>query len=268
MVLPYLSIIRPLNCLMAAFAVYVASLIAGLQFYPSAHVIYALVSVFLICAGGMVINDYFDVEADRINKPQRPIPSGKISKTAALIFSIVLFGFGAAVSYLINIFTLAVSILASVLLILYAWKLKRLILAGHLAISGLVALTFIYGGLINLNYLPVLSLAMLAFLSNAGREVYKSIEDIMGDKKAGVQTLPIKYGVIRARAIASIFVLFAVILSFLPYFLRIFSEVYLFFVAIADIIFVSAVVFRRFSSKLCKLAMFVALFAFFAGSMA
>lgn len=265
--LAYATIVRPLNCLMAAVAVYVASLIAGLNFYPILPVVLALLSTFLICAGGMVINDYFDVETDRVNKPQRPIPAGKISKTTSLIYSFLLFAIGVYVSYLINIFTLIVAILASALLILYAWKLKKVILIGHLAISSLVALTFIYGGLINLNYLPVLSLAILAFLSNAGREIYKSIEDILGDRKVGMQSLPIKYGVLNARKIASIFLLFAIVLSFLPYFLGIFREVYLFFVAIADIVFLAAVVGPlKFSAKLCKLAMLVALFAFFAGS--
>lgn len=263
--LAYVTIIRPLNCLMAAFAVYVASLIAGAPF--GMPVIYALISTFLICAGGMVINDYFDVEIDRVNKPARPIPSGKISKTKALIFSVALSIAGIAVSYLINIVSFAVAILASALLILYAWRLKKVMLVGHLNVSMLVALTFIYGGLINLNYLPVLSLAILALLSNVGREIYKSIEDVLGDKNAGVQTLPIKYGVIRARVMASLFVLFAIILSFAPYFLNIFSQVYLFFVAIADIIFLTAVVGPlKFASKLCKLAMLVALLAFFAGS--
>ena len=265
----YLTIMRPLNCLMAAVAVYVASLIAGLAFYPTLPIIYALVSVFLICAGGMVINDYFDVEIDRVNKPKRPIPSGKISKTTALIYSYLLFGIGVYISYLINIFTFIVAILASALLILYAWKLKKAMMIGHLTVSSLVALTFIYGGLVNLNYLPVLSLAMLALLANTGREIYKSIEDIMGDQKAGLQTLPIKYGVIRAKMIASIFVLFAIILSFLPYFLGIFSDVYLFFVAITDIIFLAAVVGPlKFSAKLCKFAMLASLVAFFAGSIA
>lgn len=265
----YLIIIRPLNCIMAAIAVYIASLISGLSLYPTLPVIYALASVFLICAAGMVVNDYFDVEIDRVNKPQRPIPSGRISKRKALAYSYLLFGIGVYVAYLINVFTFILAIIASALLVMYAWKLKKIILIGHLAISTLVALTFIYGGLINLNYLPTLSLAILAFLSNVGREIYKSIEDELGDKTAGLQTIAIKYGVIRARAIASIFLLFAIVLSFLPYFLKIFGEVYLFFVAIADIIFLAAVVLPvKFSAKLCKFAMLLSLLAFFAGSLA
>ncbi len=269
MAFAYLTILRPLNSLMSVLSVYIASVIAGLGFYPGTPVLYALVSVFLISAGGMVINDYFDVEIDRVNKPSRPIPSGKISKTTALGYSYVLFGAGVYLSYLINAFAFSVAVLASALLILYAWKLKRVTMLGHLVISALVALTFIYGGLVNMNFIPALPLALLAFLSNTGREIYKSIEDVMGDKQAGVQSVAIKYGVTRAKAVASIFLLFAIILSFVPFFLGIFGEVYLFFVAIADILFLAAVVGpARLSSKMCKIAMLVALIAFLAGSTA
>ncbi len=267
--LAYIAITRPLNGLMSVFSVYAASLIAGLSFFPELPVIYAMASVFLISAGGMVINDYFDVEIDRVNKPNRPIPSGKVSKTAALGYSYVLFGIGIYLSYLINVSALITAIFASALLILYAWKLKRVMMLGHLAVSALVASTFIYGGLINMNYMPVLPLALLAFLSNTGREIYKSIEDVLGDRQAGVQTLPIKYGVPRARASASLFLIFAILLSFAPFFLGLFGEVYLFFVAIADIIFLAAIVGPlKLSSKLCKLAMLAALIAFFAASLA
>jgi geranylgeranylglycerol-phosphate geranylgeranyltransferase len=123
--------------------------------------------------------------------------------------------------------------------------------------------------MVNFNYVPLLPLALLSFLANTGREIYKGIEDVLGDKQAGIQTLPLKYGIIRSRLIASTFILFAIALSFLPYFLNIFGHVYLFFVAIADTIFLAAVVVpAKFSSKLCKIAMLVSLAAFFFGSIA
>lgn len=266
----YLTIIRPLNCFMSAFAVYVGSLIAGLPLYPSMAVIYALIAAFLICSAGMVINDYFDVEIDRVNKPKRPIPSGQITKKTALAYSLILFAAGMGLSYLVNIYAMSVAAIVSTLLILYAWRMKKMILIGNLTISLLVSLTFIFGGLVNLNILPVLSLALLAFLSNTGREIYKSIDDVMGDKKFGINSLPIKYGVLRARMIASTFILFAVILSFVPYLLNIFrlGEVYLFFIAIADIVFLASVVYTKRSAKMSKIAMLLAMVAFLAGAVA
>ena len=87
----YLEVIRPLNCLMAALAVYIATVIAGGSFYPADIVIYGMASVFLICGAGMIINDYFDTDIDRINKPDRPLPAGRIKKNIALSYSAVLY---------------------------------------------------------------------------------------------------------------------------------------------------------------------------------
>ena len=68
--IPYITITRPVNGLMSVFAVYIATLVAGMPIYPEFSVILAMLSVFFINGGGMVINDYFDVEIDKINKPQ------------------------------------------------------------------------------------------------------------------------------------------------------------------------------------------------------
>jgi len=259
----YLRILRPLNCIMAVVAAYIGALISGLNFIPDLILIYAFISVFLICAGGMVINDYFDVEIDKINRPNRPIPSGKMGKYTALIYSILLFAVGLYFAFRINYTALGMAVFAAAVLVAYAGYFKKVILVGNILVSALVALTFIYGALINMNYMSTLFLALLAFLSNTGREIFKDAEDVLGDKKLHVISLPIKYGVHKARAAATLFIIAAVILSFVPFFLGIFGFVYLFFVTIADIVFVVAVsVPIRYSTKLIKIAMIVALIAF------
>jgi geranylgeranylglycerol-phosphate geranylgeranyltransferase len=262
----YIEVLRPLNCAMAALAVYIATIVAGAGFYPSDLVIYGMAVVFVICGAGMIINDYFDLEIDRINRPDRPLPSGRLKKNIALAYAVALFAIGVILAYMINVYTLYLSIFASLLLILYPAVLKKIILVGHLAISLLVALTFAFGGFIVMNYMPTLLLAFLAFLSNTGREVYKSIEDVLGDKKLGINSLPMKYGVIKAKTIASVFIIFAIIFSFVPFLLGTFGYVYLLFVVVADIIFLVAILLpTRFSAKACKIAMLIALVAFLLG---
>ncbi len=265
----YIQLIRPLNCIMAAFAAYIGIILSGLGIYPTLVYAYALAAVFLICAGGMAINDYFDFEIDKINRPKRPLPSEKVSRKSALLFSIVLFIIGIGLSYLIGKYALFIAAFASLLLIAYAWKLKKIMLVGHVAVSLLVALTFIFGATINMNYTGVLLLSVLAFFSNMGREIFKSINDIMGDKKMGVGSLPVKFGVIRAKLIATVFILIAIIFSFVPFLLKTFGTVYLFFVVIADMIFLLSIALPlKLSEKLCKLAMMIALIAFLVGAVA
>lgn len=263
----YLQIIRPVNGIMAAVGAWTGMLVAGATVYPTNTVLLGLLAVFFIQSGGMAINDYSDAEIDRINKPKRPIPSGKIKKRNALAFSLLLFAAGVFSSYLISYNALIVAALAAAILISYAAKLKKTLLLGHVMVSLLVAFTFIFGGIVAGNYTPALLMAFLAFVSNMAREIYKSIEDVLGDKRHDVKSLAIRFGVLKAKLVANAFVIFAVLFSFVPYLLGIFGVVYLFFVVIADIIFVLAVSSpARYSAKFCKLAMLIALFAFLAAA--
>ena len=265
----YFKILRPLNGLMSVFAVFIGALIAGAPIEPRTGLLLGFVSVFLISGGGMAINDYFDAEIDKLNRPDRPIPSGKMSKNAAIFYSAVLFVLGVAASYMISFDALIVAAVSSALLIAYAAQLKKTILVGNLVISGLVGLTFVYGGIIFSNYIPVLPLALLAFLSNTAREIYKTVDDALGDQKYNVNSLAIKIGVTNARIAANIFLIVAVIFSFVPYFLGLLGVPYLFFVIIADIVFMAATVAPvAYGSKLIKVAMLLALLAFFVGAYA
>ncbi len=266
--LSFIEILRPANCFMAAVAVYIGALVAGSGYVPGALLLYAMASALLICGAGMVINDFFDTAIDRVNVPERPIPSGRMKRNVALVYSVMLFAAGVALGYMINIYTTAIALFASSILVFYAWKLKKLPVLGNLFVSMLVALTFIYGGFVHGNYVPTLILAPLAFLANTGREVYKEITDVLGDRQHGAETVAVKYGVIKAKMVAAICVIFAIILSFLPFFLNMFGFVYLFFVVVADMMFMAAIIVpTKLAPKVCKFAMLVALLAFLAGGM-
>ena len=76
--------------------------------------VFGFASVFLISASILVLNDYFDVETDKINVPSRPIPSGLVSPAEALFFSILLLFGGLLLSYLINITVLLISIMLDI----------------------------------------------------------------------------------------------------------------------------------------------------------
>ncbi len=266
----FFRIMRPLNCVMAAVAVYISALISGAAAFtamPALPVFLAMAVVFLICSGGMVVNDIFDIEIDKINKPERPLPSGKMSVKSAKIFSAALFASGIAISYFINLYAFAVAIIAALLLAVYAWKMKKAMLAGNMAVSLLVGFTFVYGGLLNMNLAVVVPLAALAFLSNMGREIYKTAEDALGDKEGGAQTIAVKWGVLKAKRIASAFIITAVLLSFVPLVIGAFGISYLIVVLLADILFLAAVFSPvKRSAKLAKIAMLIALLAFLIGA--
>ena len=264
--LQYIKLLRPLNGIMSVIAVWIGSLLAAGPVIPGRALIYGMIAVFLVSGGGMAVNDIFDIDIDRRNRPKRPLPSGKVSTAKAKIYAALLFIIGNFFGLLLGRQEFAITLVSSILLIAYAWKLKKVLVAGHIAVSFLVALSFFFGGLIQGNILAPLWAGLLSFLANMGREIYKTIDDMMGDKQAHVHSLAIRLGALKTKTIASVFVIAAVLLSFVPYLLGTLGEIYLFFVIIADIAFVSAIGAPvKYSSKFVKAGMLIALLAFIFG---
>ncbi|MCK9410107.1 MAG: UbiA family prenyltransferase, partial [Bacteroidetes bacterium] len=91
---PYITLIRPVNFVITGLSILVACLLAGGTQQQLLIIVFASISGALIAAGGMVINDILDVDIDRINKPERPIPSGAVEKYDAMMFYGALTGAG------------------------------------------------------------------------------------------------------------------------------------------------------------------------------
>lgn len=181
-------------------------------------------STVCIAAAGNIVNDLYDLETDRINKPDKRILGRSISEksanTAYIILTIIGVGIGFYLSNLIGRpgFT-AIFIVISALLYLYATYLKDILLLGNIIISCLVAMVIIIVGLFDL--LPaitpenqptqsiifsiLLDYALFAFLINLLREMIKDQEDVNGDYNSGRNTLAIVLG--KARANKAIFII-------------------------------------------------------------
>ncbi|TQD25033.1 geranylgeranylglycerol-phosphate geranylgeranyltransferase [Methanolobus vulcani] len=283
----YLKLMRSGNCLMAAIAalvgVFIAYNIVSANISPDSYnIAFPFLSslkvflvVFLVTGAGNAINDYFDIDIDRINKPERPIPSGKISLKAALYFSLALFAAGTIIAASINMICGAIALVNSLLLIYYASTLKRTALLGNIAVGYLTGSTFLFGGAVFFEQggiKGVFVLFVLATMATIAREIVKDIEDIEGDREDGAQTLPIIIGPKKAAYLASLIGLIAVLASPLPYIQSLMTMRYLILVAVADILFAVAVYEilgknnPAKSSKMFKMAMAFALISFIAGA--
>jgi geranylgeranylglycerol-phosphate geranylgeranyltransferase len=251
----YLEILRPVNCLIAALAVFAGGLIAagGLAGAYSAEIIMAMAAVFLIAGGGNVINDYFDVEADKINRPKRPIPSGRMSRKAALVYSLILFAAGVALCAYVNTTCFAIAVINSVLLIAYSWSFQNKVLIGNIVISYLVGSVFIFGGAAAGGLTLTIILAFLSALAILSRELIKDLEDVEGDRKSFAtkkksgsaerfvrkgKEIKLRLGEKTSIAIAILSLLAAIGLSYLPYHYNILKLSYMGVVIPADIIFI------------------------------
>ena len=261
-----LRLIRPENCLMASVAVAIGFVIAG-GVEINMAIVLALVSVFIITGAGNTINDFYDAEVDRKNAPKRPIPSGAVTAKFALYMAIFLFLAGVVMAFFINLGCLILVGFNSSMLFLYARNLKGTVLAGNLSVSYLTASTFVYGGLVTMNPLVTVFLFLLAFLVNVGREIIGDIEDIKGDKKEGLVTLPIKIGEQKSWVVGTSFILAAVALSPLPYILNLLGAYYLVAVLVADAVFIASLAGKnpRRNQELTKIGFAIGLASFLAG---
>ena len=183
---------RPANVAIVIASVAVGSFLSGGPL--SSAVLLASVSAAFILAGGNCLNDVFDVGTDRINRPQRPIPSGRVSAKAALTCGWGLLAVGTGLSSMISGEALVIAASASVLLVLYGFWLKRVLLVSNLLVSGLGGLAFVFGGVAVGNTEGTWFPAVFAFLFHLGREVVKDAGDADGDRESGVRSVPVVFG--------------------------------------------------------------------------
>ena len=185
------------------------------------EMILGFLSVFLISATSLILNDYFDIESDKINAPQRPLPSGIVTKqdVVLLFCGVTILGF--ITSFLLSFQALLVVILAWAVGFLYNWHFKKTGLLGNLMVSFSVGMTFVFGGIaVDRPFeMVVWFFGIFALLINAGEEIAADAMDVEGDRKAGSRSLPVLFGRENAiRISASIFFL-VIVISFLPFLL-------------------------------------------------
>ena len=268
MMLSYLEVLRIPNAFISVFAVIVSAVLVG--FYHPLQILIACLAVFLISGGGMVINDYFDYTADKINRPKRALPSGRISRKNALVYSLILLTAGNALVLLLNFQMLVLSLLNTFLLVVYSWKLKKVMLIGNFTVSFASASIFLFGSLLSgAITATILILSLIAFSANTGREITKAIEDVRGDRRIKAKTLPVVIGNSFSAWVAIFFIIFAVLFSSLPYVFHLLSINYLYLVIVSDAMFLyscfAILISTHKSQQMMKMAMFVSLIAFLVG---
>jgi 4-hydroxybenzoate polyprenyltransferase len=171
----------------------------------------------LIAAAGYVINDYFDVNIDQVNKPKKNVVDKIVSRRWAMLWHFVLSGVGVILSLYVSIRThqwyIVLANLACVMLLFgYSVSLKRKLLSGNILISLLTAWVVLVICLSELRLFHSSNLsapvqdamhkivrlgflyASFAFILSVIREAVKDMEDVPGDVRYGSRTMPIRWG--------------------------------------------------------------------------
>jgi geranylgeranylglycerol-phosphate geranylgeranyltransferase len=267
-------LMRPINCAMMGFAVFVGAVLADPQFFNAEWlgVLYGFATGFMLTAAAMTINDYYDRAIDAINEPSRPIPSGSVSVRESLAFVLALSVAGFFFAYLTSVLCLVVAAISWVVVVTYVTVGKRSGLPGNFLVSTCVAIPFIYGSIAVLNYVPlsVLLFTLMAFLSNTGREITKGIVDVKGDEAEGIKTLAVRYGERNAAVTAALFYVSAVALTPLPWIMNLVSFWFIPLVLVTDIGLVasSALLLRDYSRENARKTKKLVLLLFVVGLLA
>ena len=215
--LGYIMIIRPLNVFLGGLTILISSLIIKYE-GPAISVILPVFVVMFFTIGANTLNDYFDYEIDKINRPDRAISSGLVLRNHALILSLFSLVVGVLIALRLNKDSQLLSIGVSLpLIIAYNVKLKNYPLIGNIIVSLILAMSFIYAGLVFEKTEPLIIPALLAFGLTLIREIVKDLADIKGDKSAGLMTFPIVYGKKKTIILCTILSLFFGVGSFIPF---------------------------------------------------
>ncbi len=178
-----------------------------------------VLSSLLVAAAGYIINDYYDVKIDAINRPDRLVVGRLVRRRHAMLAHLVLSGIGVGLAILSGhgkrqaLLLGLVTLGAALLLWGYSARFKRLPLVGNLSIGALTAALILLPELQLLTGREAVWLyALAAFLLTVVREIIKDLEDMRGDAQHGCHTLPLAWGIVRSKWVTGFFLMCLLVL--------------------------------------------------------
>ena len=241
---PYLSILRLPNLLIVILTQYLVRFCVIKPLLKSQGVelqmgefnfLLLVLATVLIAAAGYFINDFFDTEIDKINKPGKNLVGTKIKvstiKNLYIIINIIAVGIGFYLGYILGVFQLGfIFLLTAIMLWYYSARYKRQFIMGNIVVGLLSALVIFLPWLFEfislrsnssefLNAFQVLhkiniliwAYSLFAFLTSIIREILKDMQDRKGDKEFGCRTMPVVIGIFKTKIVVAFFIFISVV---------------------------------------------------------
>lgn len=238
----FIKLLRPLNLLIIGLLMYAMRLVFYTYnkyiFFESESIVkefdffLLVLSTIIIAGAGNIINDYFDIRIDRINKPEKIIVGKYVKKRVAMLAHVIMNGIAVIIGTYISVkyktfLPVSIHVFTTSVLWLYSISLKRQFLTGNASIALLTALVPYLAGMIHLytlkntliNYfdndtkyiytLIVYIYMFFAFLTTLIREIQKDIADMKGDAAIGCKTIPLVLGIDKTKKICIYLILIA-----------------------------------------------------------
>jgi 4-hydroxybenzoate polyprenyltransferase len=176
-------------------------------------------STVLIAAAGYIINDYYDIKIDLVNKPERVVIGKSITRRYAILFHTLLSLAGVFLGLFLSWKIAAVNFASASILWWYSNNLKRQPFIGNFVVALLTGIAiWLVDSLYKTGHMLIITYASFAFFITLIREIIKDMEDLKGDQTFGCQTLPIVWGMRKTKyfiyAIMAIFTITVLLLNF------------------------------------------------------
>jgi 4-hydroxybenzoate polyprenyltransferase len=209
------------NLLIIAFAqAFTAGCLIGIHTLNDWRLLLLIASTVMIAAAGYIINDYYDVKIDYINKPERVIIGKGITRRYAILYHVLLSTLGILIGTICSWKIGVVNVMAVFLLWLYSNSLKRIAFVGNFSVALLTGLAILMVDFLYHAVNPIIFIySSFAFFMTLIREIIKDMEDLKGDNTFGCKTLPIVLGIRKTKMIIYVILsVFTVVVIVLNYF--------------------------------------------------
>ena len=195
-IIPFMRLTRVWNLVIIALAQYLtAAFLIDPKTVLDPRLFILSVSTVLIAAAGYVINDYYDIKIDLINKPERVVVGKSITRRYAILFHSLLSMAGVILGFVLSWKIAAVNFASATLLWWYSNSLKRRPFIGNFVVALLTGVAiWLVDSLYKTGHMLIVTYASFAFFMTLIREIIKDMEDLKGDQTFGCQTLPIVWG--------------------------------------------------------------------------
>ena len=198
--------------------------------------ILGFVCVFALSGAALILNDYFDYEVDLVNHPDRPLPSGAVTRADVIGLTAATTLVGLIAAWVLGLDALLISVFIWLIGFLYNWRYKQTGLPGNLMVCASVGATFIFGTVsVHAPWNGIVwTFAWMAFFVDLGEEIAGDAMDMEGDKKRGSRSIALVRGKRFALQISLCLWGVVILLSFLPAVMRWLGPGYLNTILITD----------------------------------
>jgi geranylgeranylglycerol-phosphate geranylgeranyltransferase len=185
----YAALVRPFQAVLVAVGTILGWRLARAE-TSATGVGWVMLSNTLLFAGSMAINDWHDLAADRLNKPRRPLPSGKLSRSSALAFAVVALALAIPLGWGVDARLGLGAALVAATSVAYSLWLKRAPVLGNLIVAAVSAYPlWCWLAITAMRARALLVLVAACIVFRLGAEIAKTAEDVAGDRSMGIATL-------------------------------------------------------------------------------